>query len=131
MKPPEMNPEQFAEYMANGRLSTQDAADCANEFIQKLFDGAVEVYGSASGRLWDDHPPELDQHGEKEIAQYFANRPKTHKAILLKPEPIRRGVSKEEIVARFRKEQNTFSRNSESWLDYERFIAKIELEGIV
>ena len=65
-------------------------ANLANSRLREFFKDAVTVYGNHCGRLWDDHEPDLDQHGEKVIAEYFSIRPKTHTALLVGIKPIQK-----------------------------------------
>lgn len=79
--------------------------------VDKLFDGAVEVFyqQGVCGYL----PKQQHYH--------------THRAILLRPEPIRRGVTKEEIVGFLNKCRNVAVHYDE----FEKLAHRIETEGIL
>lgn len=60
--------------------------------IDALCEGAVQVYGNKISRYWDDHSTE-DEPGHLPDGKV-----KAHTAILFGIKPIRKGVTKAEIV---------------------------------
>lgn len=87
----------------------QNIADHVNARLAKLFEGAVEIYQCDNKTHW-----QIEPDSDRKI-----------KAIMLKPEPIVRGVTKEEIVSLIRNKDYGWVKAADALAD------RIEKEGIL